>query len=104
MAQRESYPRRKDSYARRAKETEVHNERIREMLLALESAPKALPEFRGILQHHRMGHALRCSCSVRPLCIFPCHRLLGNAELRLVHEIPVSQCFSLITEYGIYEN
>jgi two-component system chemotaxis response regulator CheB len=34
MAQRESHPKGKDSYAQRAKETEVHIERIREMLVA----------------------------------------------------------------------
>jgi len=34
MAQRESHPKGKDAYAQRAKETEVHIERIREMLLA----------------------------------------------------------------------
>ncbi len=41
MAQKESRPRGKDSYAQRARETEVHIERIREMLLSPESAPKA---------------------------------------------------------------
>jgi two-component system chemotaxis response regulator CheB len=38
MAQREGHRKGRDSYAQRAKETEVHTERIREMLLASESA------------------------------------------------------------------
>ena len=42
MAPRESHRRGKDSYAQRAKETEVHIERIREMLLAPESAPESV--------------------------------------------------------------
>jgi two-component system, chemotaxis family, protein-glutamate methylesterase/glutaminase len=40
MAQRESRPKGRQSYNQRATETEVHIERIREMLLARESAPK----------------------------------------------------------------